>query len=135
MPKFNTKQLSKQLSSREFQEAVVMYWTQRCREILQERQSLSRDDLEYTVQAISKLKDERLKACVAELIGWGDDERAELETFCAIALEAFKLSSPARLREAAMRVEMRYLLKGTNDEHSGEVQSPDRGQEIRSEHG
>ena len=119
MPKFNTKQLSKQLSSREFQEAVVMYWTQRCREILQERQSLSRDDLEYTVQTISKLKDERLKSCIAELIGWGDDERAELETFCAIALEAFKLSSPARLREAAMRVEMRYLLKGTNDEHSG----------------
>lgn len=127
MLKFNTKQLAKQLSSREFQEAVVMHWTQRCREILQERQSLSRDDLEYTVQTISKLKDERLKACVAELIGWGDDERAELETFCAIALEAFKLSSPARLREAAMRVEMRYLLKGTNDEHSGEVQSPDRG--------
>jgi hypothetical protein len=115
MPKFNTKQLSKQLSSREFQEAVVMYWTQRCREILQERQNLSRDDLEYTVQAISKLKDERLKSCIAELIGWGDDERAELETFCAIALEAFKLSSPARLREAAMRVEMRYLLKG--EEH------------------
>ena len=115
MPKFNTKQLAKQLSSREFQEAVVMYWTQRCREILQERQSLSRDDLEYTVQTISKLKDERLKSCVAELIGWGDDERAELETFCAIALEAFKLSSPARLREAAMRVEMRYLLKGAQD--------------------
>ena len=104
-----------------------MYWTQRCLEILQERQSLSRDDLEYTVQTISRLKDERLKSCIAELIGWGDDERAELETFCAIALEAFKLSSPARLREAAMRVEMRYLLKGTNDEHSGEVQSPDRG--------
>lgn len=74
MPNFNTKQLAKQLSSREFQEAVVMYWTQRCREILQERQSLSRDDLEYTVQTIAKLKDERLKSCVAELIGWGDDE-------------------------------------------------------------
>ena len=127
MPKFNTKQLSKQLSSRDFQEALAMYWTQRCLEILQEMKNLSRDDLEYTVQTISKLKDERLKSCIAELIGWGDDERAELETFCAIALEAFKLSSPARLREAAMRVEMRYLLKGINDEHSGEVQSPDRG--------
>jgi hypothetical protein len=134
MQKFNTKQLSKQLSSREFQDAVVVYWTKRCSEILQERHNLSRDDLEYTVKSISKLKDERLKSCIAELIGWGDDERAELETFCAIALEAFKLSSPARLREAAMRVEMRYLLKGTNDD-SGEVQSPDRGQEVRSEHG
>lgn len=112
MPKFNTKRLSKQLSSREFQEAVVMYWTQRCREILHERHNLSRDDLEYTVQTIAKLRDERLKSCVAELIGWGDDERAELENFCAIALEVFKLSSPARLREAAIRVEMRYLLKG-----------------------
>lgn len=56
MPKFNTKQLAKQLSSREFQEAVVMYWTQRCREILQERQSLSRDDLEYTVQTIFQVE-------------------------------------------------------------------------------
>jgi hypothetical protein len=110
------KKLSTQLTSREFQDAVVTFWTQRCRELLQERNNLKQDDLEYVVETLAKLKDERLKSCVAELIGWGDDERAEMETFCAIALEVMKLSSPARLREAALRVELRYLLKeGEND--------------------
>ena len=37
--------------------------------LLRERAALTPDDLEYVVQAIDKLKDERLKACVAELIG------------------------------------------------------------------
>jgi len=44
------------------------------------------------------------------LIGWGDDERAELETFCAIALEVMKQASPSKLREAALRVELRFLM-------------------------
>lgn len=93
-----------------------MFWTQRCRELLQERNNLTHDDLEYVAVTVSKLKDERLKTCIADLIGWGDDERAEMETFCAIALEVMKLSSPARLREAALRVELRYLMKeGEND--------------------
>jgi len=105
------KQLAKQLSAPDFKEAVVMFWTQRCRELLQERNNLTRDDLEYTALVVSKLKDERLKTCAAELIGWGDDERAELETFCAIALEVMKQSTPSKLREAALRVELRSLLK------------------------
>lgn len=93
-----------------------MFWTQRCRELLQERNNLTHDDLEYVAVTVSKLKDERLKTYIADLIGWGDDERAEMETFCAIALEVMKLSSPARLREAALRVELRYLMKeGEND--------------------
>ena len=46
--------------------------------LIQQRANLPREDLEYVVEAVAKLKDERLKACVAELIGWGDDERAEL---------------------------------------------------------
>ncbi len=45
-------------------------------ELIQQRNSLARDDLEYVVETVAKLKDERLKACVAELIGWGDEERA-----------------------------------------------------------
>lgn len=105
---------SKQLTSHQFQNEIVNYWTNRCKELLQDRNNLSRDDLEYMMIAVSKLKDERLKSCIAELVGWGDDERAELETFCAIALECFKLSSPARLREAARIVEMRYLIKERN---------------------
>lgn len=104
------RKLAAQMPVKDFQQAVVAFWTQRCRELLQDRSNLTRDDLEYVVQAAAKLKDQRLQNCIATLIGWGDDERAELETFCAIALETMKMSSPSRLREAAMRVELRFHL-------------------------
>lgn len=78
-------------------------------ELLQQRNALSRDDLEYVVETIAKLKDERLKACVAELIGWGDDERAEVETFVAIAIEVMKRTNVSKLRECSRLVELRYL--------------------------
>lgn len=42
------------------------------RELLHQRSTLPREDLEYVVETVAKLKDERLKACVAELIGWGE---------------------------------------------------------------
>lgn len=83
----------------------------RMRELLHQRATLPREDLEYVVDTIAKLKDERLKACVAELIGWGDDERAELETFVAIAIEVMKKTNVSKLRDAAMTVELRYHLK------------------------
>lgn len=83
----------------------------RMRELLHQRATLPRDDLEYVVETVAKLKDERLKACIAELIGWGDDERAELETFVAIAIEVMKKTNVSKLREAAMTVELRYHLK------------------------
>lgn len=85
----------------------------RLRELVQERATLPREDLEYVVEAIARLKDQRLQACVAELIGWGDEERAELETFIAVALEVMKRTNPSKLREAARTVELRYLLKET----------------------
>jgi hypothetical protein len=85
----------------------------RMTELLQQRAALPRDDLEYVVQAIDKLRDERLKACVAELIGWGDDERAEIETFIAVALEVMRKTNPSKLRDAARVVELRYLMKET----------------------
>jgi hypothetical protein len=70
----------------------------RMREIVQQRQSLSRDDLEYVVEKVSTLRDQRLQQCVAELIGWGDDDRAELETFVAIAIEVMKRTRVSTLR-------------------------------------
>ena len=79
------------------------------KEIVQQRATLDRDDLEYVVERISKLKDERLQQCVAELIGWGDDERSELETFIAIAIEVMKRTNVSKLRECARIVELRYL--------------------------
>lgn len=83
----------------------------RMRELIQQRASLPREDLEYVVEAVAKLKDERLKACVAELIGWGDEERAELETFVAVALEIMKTTNPSKLRSATQTVALRSFMK------------------------
>ena len=83
----------------------------RMREILQQRATLSRDDLEYVVEKVATLRDTRLQACVAELIGWGDDERAEIETFIAIAIEVMKRTNVSKLRECARIVELRYLAR------------------------
>lgn len=85
----------------------------RMKELLHRRATVSREDLEYTAQAMSKLKDARLQACVAELIGWGDDERAEIETFVAIAIEVMRHTTVSRLREAARTVELRKLMQDT----------------------
>lgn len=84
----------------------------RMKELLHRRATVSRDDLEYTARAVAKLKDTRLQACVAELIGWGDDERAEVETFVAIAIEVMRHATVSRLRDAARTVELRVLMKG-----------------------
>lgn len=83
----------------------------RMTELVQMRANVPREDLEYLVERIDKLKDERLKSCVAALIGWGDDERAELETFIAVAIEVMKKTNPSKVREAARLVNIRYLLK------------------------
>jgi hypothetical protein len=85
-------------------------WSARMTELLQDRQALPQDDLEYVVERVQSLKDERLKACVAELIGWGDEERAEVETFVAISLELMKGSKPAAIRNAARVVYTRKLI-------------------------
>lgn len=107
---FKARQISKQLTCREFHLAVITYWTQRCQELLHERGTLPRDELEYVAEQASKFKDERLRDGIVNLIGWGDDERAELEAFCAMALEVMRQASPSKLREAALRVELMYLL-------------------------
>jgi hypothetical protein len=83
----------------------------RMREMLHQRATLPREDLEYLVETVAKLKDERLKACVAELIGWGDEDRAEIETFVAIALEVMKKTNISKLRDAAATVGLRYCMK------------------------
>lgn len=83
----------------------------RMRELLQQRAALPREDLEYVVERVSKLKDQRLQECIAELIGWSDDDRAEIETFIAIALEVMKRTNVSKLRECARIVELRYYVK------------------------
>lgn len=108
MPK---KPKTVQVGSREYFDALLAFYTNRSTAIVRGRGNLSREDLEYVAEAASKLKDKRLQECIAELIGWGDDERSELETLLAIGFEAMKLCSPSRLREAAMRVSLKYYMK------------------------
>jgi len=80
-------------------------------ELLQQRAAIPREDLEYLAERVAKLKDERMQSAVAGLIGWGDEERAEVETFVAIAIEVMKKTNVSKLREAAQTVELRYLTK------------------------
>jgi hypothetical protein len=94
-------------------ENLVSYWNTRCVEMLQERNNLSRDDLEYLMGKAAALRDERMKSCIATLVGWGDEERAEFETFVAIALELMAMARPSQINEAARRVEIRALIKAT----------------------
>lgn len=100
-----------QVGSREYFDALLAYYSNRSTALMRGRGNLAREDLEYLAQVASKLRDERLKTCIAELIGWGDEERSELETLLAIGFEAMKLCSPSRLREAAMRVSLKYYMK------------------------
>jgi hypothetical protein len=105
------KQKTVQVGSREYFDALLTYYSNRSTAIVRGRGNLPREDLEYLVQATAKLKDKRLQEGIAELIGWGDEERSELETLLAIGFEAMKLCSPSRLREAAMRVSLKYYMK------------------------
>lgn len=93
-------------------EALITHWTLKLKDLLQDRNNLSEDDLGYLVSRIEPMRDERLKSCVATLVGWGTEERAELETFCSIALELMAEARPSRLGEMARRVELKAYLKG-----------------------
>lgn len=106
-----SRRKEKPMSAPEYQKQLINFWTSRCRELLQTRSNLSREDLEYVVEKVAGMKDDRLKECIATLVGWGDDERAELETFVAISLEMMKQASPYKLRVAATNVELRFLTK------------------------
>jgi hypothetical protein len=89
----------------------VAHYARVVSEILRERGSIPREELEYVVETVSKLKDERLKAGVAGLVGWGDDDRAELETFFAVAIEVLKTTNLSKIRAAVQTVELRFLMR------------------------
>lgn len=89
---------------------LLRQWTARTSALICDRNNLTHDDLQYVMSKVSVLKDERLKSCIADLIGWGDEERAELVAFCATALTVMEDSPPSRLRDAVRKVEMRYHL-------------------------
>jgi len=94
----------------------VQMQAERMTHLIQQRAALPREDLEYLVERVAKLKDTRMQMCVAELIGWSDDTRAEIETFVAIAIEVMKTTSVSKLRSAARTVELRYLVRGDDEQ-------------------
>jgi len=85
--------------------------SRRMTELLQMRAALPQEDLEYLAEKLDRMKDERLKSCVATLIGWGDDERAEVETFVAIAIEVMRRTNVGKLRECARIVELKFYVQ------------------------
>lgn len=97
------------MSAKEEQLELITHWTSRMVEIVQLRNNLNQDDLEYVVSTLDKLKDERLKQCVATLIGWGDDEREELETFIKLSLILMGQVKPSTLRTAARELRDGYI--------------------------
>ena len=94
---------------------LVDHYGKIVKEHLRGRGNLSLDDLEYLVIKTQALKDERMKDSIVQLIGWGDDERAEVETFCAIALEVMRTTPPSRLRAAAQLVEIKFLMRDKDE--------------------
>jgi hypothetical protein len=104
------------VGTKEYFDALIKHYSVRATWLVQCKGNLERDDLEYLIEVGSKLKDQRLKDCIVGLVGWGDDERAELETLLALGFEAMKLCSPSRLREAATRVGLKYYMKDIPNE-------------------
>lgn len=96
-------------------DTLIKLISKEAKELLQGRGNLSAEDLEYVALAAARLKDERLKACIGELIGWGSDERARLETQIAIGIECMRRCAPSKFREAAQVVELRYQINLLNE--------------------
>lgn len=85
-------------------------------DLLRRRGNVEHEDLEYLAERVDKLKDEKLKTIAAELIGWDDDERAEIETFVAISLEVMRNTNISKIRAAARIVELRHYAAMCNAE-------------------
>lgn len=99
------------MSALQDKDLLIAHWTRRVKELLQDRSNLDADDLAYVAEKAGTMRDDRLGACITELIGWGTEERAELETFCAIAIELMRYANPSTIRAAARVVEIKHLMK------------------------
>jgi hypothetical protein len=88
----------------------IAFWSNRMYEVLRYKGDLTEDEKTYLMSKLENMKDEQLKSIITGLIGWGDEERGEIETFVAISIEVLKLSTPSKIREAARIVELRSVL-------------------------
>lgn len=104
----------------ERQKSMLQLLSIRCRELLQMKGHLTEENLAYVMDKVANMRDERLKACIMELIGWGDEERAELESMVAILLEVASLATPSKFEQAAERVEIRHhITKAMKENQNG----------------
>lgn len=78
---------------------LAKVWRQRLTELLMVRACVSDDDLVYLIDKTNKLNDEKLKDIIGNLIGWGSDEREEIQSICAIMLRVVEKSTAAKVRE------------------------------------
>jgi len=67
--------------------------------------SAIKEQIETAIHWADRCKDILRKDVIAP------DERVELETLCAIAIELIKSASPSKLREAGRIVELRNLAR------------------------
>lgn len=89
----------------------VTEWATKVLGIVRGRNTLSREELEDCVQRASKLRDPVLQGYIANLIGWGDQDRAELIHFCMVALELMKRTRPSVVIETHKTIEIRHRMR------------------------
>lgn len=100
-------------------EAAYLYWSRRAPQMLNQKVRPPREDLEYVAHQLEKMKDERFKGIIADMLAWDDEDRAELETLVYGSLELLKSSPPAAIREAFRILEMRYLTQSSQGQTPG----------------
>lgn len=88
------------------------FWAERMYEVLRQKGDLTDEEKTYLMDKLESMKDEKLKSIIVGLIGWGDEERGEVETFVAIGIELFKSATLSNIREAVRVVELRSLVAG-----------------------
>jgi hypothetical protein len=83
---------------------LVAAWREKITELLLIRAAVSPADLEYLALGIEKLRDERMKGIITDLIGWEDRDRGELCFIFAILLRVVEQANPSKIREAWQKV-------------------------------
>lgn len=99
------------MSAHDKKDEFVVNWANTILGIIRSRNTLNREELEDCVQRVAKLRDPVLQQYVATLIGWGDQERAELIHFSMVALELMKRTRPSVVIDVHKMVEMRHRMR------------------------
>lgn len=111
-----------------YYEGLVNRYLDQTTSLLDCQATLAQEKIDCLIELVSKSKDERLRACVLELVSWTNKERSELGTLIAVGFEAMKLCGHQQLREAAIKAELQYRRRRVEKANSS---SDDRREEPR----